>query len=122
MTEPDPRLPTTPRRAMRRCPVNSADLAFENHGTVILVHSRTDRGASWLALTAPPEAAFLGSGMAVELHYAPGVALAALNDGLGVALTRSPTKIAPDGPRMRCFNTPSPKRARADSTTIPRPF
>lgn len=85
MTEPQPRPGTRRRRVTPRCPVNSADLAFENHGTVILVRPRTERGVAWLGLTAPPEASFLGNAMAVEPDYAPGIALAALNDGLGVA-------------------------------------
>jgi hypothetical protein len=85
MTELQPRNALACRTARGRSPVDSADLTFENHGTVILVRPRTDRGVSWLKLTAPPEAAFLGNAMAVEPDYAPGVALAALNDGLGVA-------------------------------------
>lgn len=58
------------------------DLSFENHGSLFLVRPNTRAGKNWLNETAPEDAQFLGSAMAVEPRYVEGVREAAINDGI----------------------------------------
>ena len=58
------------------------DLIFEDHGSIWLARPLTQRAVAWLADTAPEDAQFLGSAMAVEPRYVDGVCDAARAAGL----------------------------------------
>lgn len=64
--------------------ITDVDLMVENHGSIYLVRPMTERGIDWLKRTAPADAQFMGSAMAVEHRYIEGVIATANDDGLVV--------------------------------------
>ncbi len=57
------------------------EFAVENHGSIALVLPLSDAAKEWLFETAPEDAQFMGSAMAVEPRYLQGVIAAIENDG-----------------------------------------
>ena len=60
------------------------DFSIENHGSLYLVRPLTQQAKQWLRQSAPEEAQFMGSAMAVEPRYVEGVLEAAREEGLNV--------------------------------------
>lgn len=57
------------------------DYVLENHGSLWLMRPTTEEFAKWLKETAPEDAQFLGSAMAIEPRYVEGVVEAATAAG-----------------------------------------
>lgn len=58
------------------------DFSVTNCGSLFLVHPLTKAARTWLDETAPDDARFMGTAMAVEPRYLEGVKEAALEAGL----------------------------------------
>jgi len=62
-------------------PNQQPQFQIENHGSITLFRPLNDAGREWLKRTAPEDAPFMGSAMAVEPSYVGDVADAILSDG-----------------------------------------
>jgi hypothetical protein len=65
----------------------SADLAFEDHGSLVLAQPLSERGRSWLAEHCPAgdDHTYYGDALVVEHRYAADLAQTAHADGLQVS-------------------------------------
>jgi hypothetical protein len=66
---------------------NFADLIFESHGTLVLVHPDSERGGDWLEehCAEGEDHTYFGEALVVEHRYAADLALVAISDGLMVS-------------------------------------
>ena len=64
--------------------VRFPDLRVENHGSLFLLHGRTDEGAAFIADHAPEDAQYFGGALVIEHRYVAFWVDRALDAGLEV--------------------------------------
>lgn len=66
-------------------PKSPADIAFENHGSIILIRGLSEAGQAWLdENVGNDETQYFGNAIAAEPRYCPAVAQGAIAAGLVV--------------------------------------
>jgi len=64
----------------------NSDIAFENHGSIVLIRGASPAGQEWLdANVGDDETQYFGNAIAAEPRYVEGIAQGAIEAGLEIA-------------------------------------